>query len=705
VIPILRNLYLRLDLLQQGVWTRVTLSALAVIVGTTLFGMLIVASSSLREQRLTLIPALVGQNIQNQDEHARTLYEEGRVVIDGRTYENERLRLAPERIFDEQGTIASPAAVTEMLLGDQKPAWAPDWLLEQPGTTLMLGLLTTTWLLIVIWLGLTLPLLLTLLGMGIPVGLGSLLGAMGEFRSDWPAIAWLLPWFLASESVMLYITGVGLFTFTFIMLTRLAMAVFDRPNQVFSVAHTVMKEASRTKLSLVFIVLLLLILPLLPLHLDPESPLRFRVQTFISRSFAATFWIAAILTIFLSCASIAFEIRDRQIWQLMTKPMNRLSYLVGKWTGVMSLNLIIVIVAGLSTFTYIQYLRKLPVAPGLEGMLDGLAVRDQVLTARLTIRPRYPPLTDEQLRLGEEQAIRNDSELSQMDPVPLSVRRFIQEDIKANHYRGMRSIPSRNVRSYVFEGLEDVRKLDSSMTLRYRFYIMGNDDHEVFTAIFRFNDDQATDRIRNYVPTQAHVLPIGTDLIQDDGTIKLDILNAYVPPEEGQGALNFEMDGLELLHKVANFEGNYFRAILMVWIKLAFLSALGICCATFLSFPVACLTSFTVFVAGMLGPFVADSLGSYAMPEWSRIPPDEILARVRWIFTWLVRSLAYVIVYMLEAFGEYQPAQNLVEGRLIPWFDIVTGILRLMVMWSGISLLIGYVVMRNRQLAIYSGQG
>ncbi len=701
----LRNLYLRLDLMQNGLWTRVTLSAVSIIVCATLFGMLIVASNSLRDQRLKIIPVLAGQNIQNQDEHARTLYEEGRVVIDGRTYESERLRLTPERIFDEQGTIASPAAVAELLLSDQKPSWAPDWLLEQPGTTLMLGLMTTAWLLMVIWLGLTLPLLLTLLGMGIPIGLGSILGSMGDFRADWPGIAWMLPWFLANESVMLYITGVGLFTFTFIMLTRLVMAAFDRPNQVLSVAHTVMKEASRTKLSLVFIVLLLLLLPLLPLHLDPESPLRFRVQTFISRSFAATFWISAILTIFLSCASIAFEIRDRQIWQLMTKPTSRLSYLAGKWTGVMALNLIIVIVAGLSTFTYIQYLRKLPVAPGIEGMLDGLAVRDQVLTARLTIRPSYPPLTEEQLRLAEEEAIRNDSELSEMDSVPLSVRRFIREDILANHYRGMRSIPSRSVRTYVFEGLDDVRKLDSSMTLRYRFYIMGNDEHEIFQAVFRFNDDPTTDRIRNYVPTQAHVLPLGTDLIRDDGTMKLDIANTYVPPNEGQGALNFEMDGLELLHKVANFEGNYFRAILMVWIKLAFLSALGICCATFLSFPVACLMSFTVFVAGMLGPFVADSLATYTMPEWSRIPPGEIVARIRWIFTWLVRGLAYVIVYMLEAFGEYRPAQSLVEGRLIPWLDVVTGVLRLMFMWSGISLLIGYVVMRNRQLAIYSGQG
>ena len=123
-----------------------------------------------------------------------------------------------------------------------------------------------------------------------------------------------------------------------VLLSRVMLLILNRPWQPLAVAHTVVKEASRTRLSLVFIVLLLVALPLIPLWLDPDSPLRYRVQTFIARSMGLTFTLAACMTLFLACATVAFEIRDRQIWQLMTKPVNRFSYLLGKWLGVMAVS-------------------------------------------------------------------------------------------------------------------------------------------------------------------------------------------------------------------------------------------------------------------------------------------------------------------------------------------------------------------------------
>src|SRR5262245_23671165 len=159
---------------------------------------------------------------------------------------------------------------------------------------------------------------------------------------------------------MLAFAGIGLLTFTFVLLSRAALVVLFPANQVLAVAHTVVKEASRRGISLVFIVLLLVALPLLPMALDPDAPLRYRIQTFISLSMGLTFAVAAVMTLFFSCASVAFEIRDRQIWHLMTKPLARLNYLLGKWIGVVMVNLIILAVASVSTFTFIQYLRALP---------------------------------------------------------------------------------------------------------------------------------------------------------------------------------------------------------------------------------------------------------------------------------------------------------------------------------------------------------
>jgi hypothetical protein len=139
------------------------------------------------------------------------------------------------------------------------------------------------------------------------------------------------------------------------------------------------------------------------------------------------------------------------------------------------------------------------------------------------------------------------------------------------------------------------------------------------------------------------------------------------------------------------------------WMKLAFLAAMGVCAATFLSFPVACLLSFTVFAAGAISPFLKESL------EWYYPPEDVDWANIGLVLYWAVhvitRAIAQVIVFLLSGFGEYRPTNDLVRGQFIPWSAVLIGFVRLGLIWTGLSMLIGWLVLRKRQLAIYSGQG
>ena len=209
------------------------------------------------------------------------------------------------------------------------------------------------------------------------------------------------------------------------------------------------------------------------------------------------------------------------------------------------------------------------------------------------------------------------------------------------------------------------------------------------------------------MPTISHVLSIPSELVREDGSLLITVVNRYEPPPtlRGAGSLNFEMDDFELLYEVGSFEANFFRAVFIDWVKLAFLAMLGISCATFLSFPVACLTSFTIFISGTLGPFLARSLDLYYPPAFESIDWADIGVVIQWLFQSIIRFVAQVIVFLLEAFGEHRPTQSLVEGRLISWGAVGEGTFKVGVVWSGLALLVGYVVMRRRQLAIYSGHG
>jgi hypothetical protein len=703
----LRALYRRLDLIQGRLGVRLALSVIVLVACGGVFGSLIVRSEAIAGQRTALVTALTGQSLADRDEHAVSIAETGTVTVNGRTYGDERLREASSVIFDANGAILMPNGLAEALLAEEYPTWAPRWLLEQSGTTWMLAIVATAWLLLIIWMGLTVPFLLTALGTGIPLGCGLLLAENSEAIRNVPGLGAVMPWFLAGEKVRLFIAGFGLLTFTFVLLTRTASLLYERPQQILAIAHTVLKEASRTKLSLVFIILLLIVLPLIPLGLDPDSPLRFRIQTFISRSLGLTFYITAALTLVLSCATVAFEIRDRQIWQLVTKPVNRLNYLLGKWIGVITVNLIIMLIASVSIFTFVQYLREQPVERGVAGQADAQQVRDAVLTARIGRGPDWATLDAEQLRNFVEQEIARTPDLSMLDEVPLAKRRETAMKVVQRFNASQRTIPPQGQREYIFSGLEEAHAQRSALTLRYRFHILRDDEHETFPAAFVINQNPDLAIPVEYVPTMTHVLSIPSEFIRDDGTISLTLVNLQPrhPTRYTLGSLNFEANDFELLYKVGNFEGNFLRAVLIDWIKLSFLAMLGICCATFLNFSVSCLMSFTIFIAGTLGPYLAMSLQEFYPPEAASMDWGNAAVVIQWAFMSFIRFIANILVFLLEAFGEFRPTQSLVEGRLIAWPVVGTSFVKVGLLWSGLALIVGYLVLRRRQLAIYSGHG
>ncbi len=688
MIERLKAWYRRLDARQRTRGFMIAAAVLVVVASGFTWGRLILESRDIAQRRGELIEALSGQSLSEGDPIAVALAERGVIEVGGVTYGDEMLAEQAELMFDAAGTIEFPEGLAEVLLRASYPEWAPRWLLEQPRTTTLLALTSTGLLLLVVASASTVPFVITVAAAGIALGLASLVGQAA------------FGWAVAAMVVLV---------FSYLLLARIVMGLLDPTHRVLAVAHTVMKEATRTGIPLVFIVLILVLLPLLPLGLDPESPLRFRIQTFIARSMGLTFYLAAAMTLFLACATVAFEIRDRQIWQVVAKPISRGTYLLGKWIGIVAVNVVIMAIASLSIFGYVQYMRQLPVAPGIEGQEDYQQVRDAVLTARVGLRPDYERLTGEQIQARVEQRIDRDPQLSTMEAVPIETQRELAIQVVDEWSRLQRSIPPQRSREYVFTGLDRQFEPDEMLTLRYRFHIMRSDEHETYPAAFRFNRDDQLVIERTYVPTMSHVVTVPASFVQDDGTLVVDVANLYegmrMPDGSVVGAMNWDGDEFELLYRVSTFEANFGRAMIVNITKLGFLAMLGIACGTFLNFPVACLTAFTIFIAGTMGPFLARSLEYYGPVPFDMVDWTNAGMAIQWVTQSTIKAIASGTVFLLESFGRVRPTQLLVEGRLISWDAVVQGFFRIGLLWSGLALLVGWFVMRRRQLAIYSGQG
>ena len=679
----LRRLHRVLTALQSRLWIRVLCSVLAIAGTTAYFVPLLSTSYTYDSSARGIVNSFAGPEGQRFSD---TLRETGSVKIDGvvRTIEPELLAT----LYDDDGKLVDLRFTIVMLLKDTIPEWAPIWLLQQPTTTWIFYVTCTAWLLLITWMSLLYPFLLTCLG---------------------TTCAVLIAWWLGSRNLMFAVGGFGLLLFSFVLLVRLVSILISSPRQVLAIAHTVIKEASRSRISLIFIVALLALLPMLPFWLDPDSPLRHRVQTFISRSVGMTFVFCACMTIVLGCATVAFEIRDRQIWQIMCKPVGKFRYILGKWLGILLLNAVVIFIAGISTFMYIQYLRTTDVAEGMQGDLDRLAVSEEVLTARRTDLPIYPPIPEELLQQYIQDAFENDPLREGQEEIPAYLERRLRRQFERDLDFTRRMVPpgregEPGLRTFEFAGLSETVGTVSPLTLRYRFLIGGSETSDVFTCGFMFNGDPQTMMVREYVPTMSHFVTFPPSFVRPDGTIAVTIVNfTQMRSFEGQAQIYFDEEDLEILYKVGGFEANFLRAMIVMLIKLGFLAGLSIFCATFLSFPVACLSSFTIFMAATMGPYLAYALEFYVPVEANRVEWSNLAQVIQWLFESGIRKIAQASVFMLEAFGQYRPTNDLVNGLVVPWGKVLGSFLRLAVIWSGLSLVLGYVVLRNRQLAIYSG--
>ncbi|MCH2160825.1 MAG: hypothetical protein MK085_03015 [Phycisphaerales bacterium] len=714
-MTLLRAWWSRLDGLQRTTPAKIGLSVFALVVVGSVFGYLWSASASANARFNGVVEVLAQANNLEKNEIAVRLLEKGEVEADGVVYGNERFAEYAETLFDEEtGAMIYLATLAELLISQDIPQWLPTTLIYRPDFVLWLAAGILCWLLLVIWAEIALQVavgvLATLLACGV-------LAFFGE------------RWGFEYAPLVLAISGIGLLVITFLLLIRVLLYILGflaspgpRPGrhgspgtlvQICSVAQVLIRESVRLRISLAFIVFMLVGLPLIPLWIDSSEPLRYQIQNFLSDSMNLVYVLAACMTLVLSCATVSFEIRDRQIWQLMTKPIGKLQYMLGKWCGLILLNLVLLLIGGISIFTFNEYLRTRPSTD----IGDALTLNDEVLTARVGVLPVFQNLSPEELRRRVDTEIDNNSilkdEIATGEKRMDDVRRQLARQKRREFLDQQRSIPPTKIedgaeldaRTYFFPGLAEAREEGANVTLRFEFHIGRSESTDKYPVVFNFPDvEQQVEQF--YVPAQWHSLLVPADWIGEDGVLRLQILNGGYSRSPSDATLLFfpsgatlffDPDGMEVLWQASTFEWNFLRAMLVNWVKLAFLAMLGVAAATFLSFPVAVMLAFTVFVGGSLAPFIAMSVDQFRV--------DREMTWILQAAQWCIIAIARSAEWLLRPFGAASPNSLVVEGRLVPWSGVFRDFLQIGILWSGMVFFLGWFIFRRRELATYSGHG
>lgn len=494
--------------------------------------------------------------------------------------------------------------------------------------------------------------------------------------------------------------GVLALTISFTALMQLLRLALAGPGPVFSIAKTAVAEAARQRVSLVLMVILVFGLAAVPMLLSPDTPLRYRVQAFLQYSTGGSFWIIALLCAVFSAATVAFDQRDKIIWQTITKPVAAWQYVLGKWLGVAGISLVLLLVSGSAVFLFTEYLRQQPAQGESEAFVTGqggvsedrFVLESQVLAARVSVSASPPEINPDKLDETVNAKVESEKRANSSYIDSPEKRAKVRADLIKSYGDAYRSIEPTQGEVYVFDGLKPARDSASSLTLRYRINAGSNAPDQLYKLTIMISGSDPI--VQEVGLGNTHTLPLLPSAIDDKGQITLNVLNGdYSTGRPNPLTITFPPDGLEVSYSDGSYRANFFRVMVVLWVKLAFISMIAIFASTFLSFPVACVVSVGALVSAELTPYLWNALEYYAtIDEKGKVLPVAVV----------IHAIALGIAGAFKFYGDLDPVSSLVDGRLLSWANAARGVAYLSAV-SAVLFASAVAVLRRRELAIYSG--
>lgn len=487
---------------------------------------------------------------------------------------------------------------------------------------------------------------------------------------------------------------------------------------VLGVARTLIEEAIHMRITLVAALNVAILIAIFPFLIDQDDFLKYRITSFLTWSLMATSAILSLMTIFLAIATITREQAQRQVFLTLTKPIHRSEYLMGKWLGITLLNLLLLSVACAGIYAFTMLLAAQPARDNA----DRLAVQSQVLVARHSVEPT-PPNPDELSAMYDAmlENFRNESPErygapgDPPDVVLPADRAEIQQKVMLRWF----SIPSQDRKTYRFTGLGNAKNYNQPLQLRFKPKLAGESLEGFAFLTLRVNGRPYEHRViapeagfLKLAENNFHVLDINPSVLGDNGVLDVEIGNPSLGGRR-QPPLNFNpKDGIEVLYRVGDFEGNLVRAVGIIWLRLMFLAMLGLAAGSYLSFPVAALVCMLIYFAAASNAYLTESLKYYAafpnqaLPLWDKMlwligKTINLIDEGEYydLFKMLIKLIGSGFLMVAPSFGDLNVTPLVSDGRLVPTSMVVRAIVWSGIIWTGLAGFVGWIIFRSKELA------
>jgi hypothetical protein len=207
--------------------------------------------------------------------------------------------------------------------------------------------------------------------------------------------------------------------------------------------------------------------------------------------------------------------------------------------------------------------------------------------------------------------------------------------------------------------------------------------------------------------TNQQIIPART-LAGCGGELKIEV--RCISPTQYMGMAESD---LYLLSSNGNFGANYWKGLFGVWLQAMVLTAIGVFAGTFLSWPVALLTTIAFFFAGQLlynflvdftrqavlggGPFESLIRLVTHDNQMSELAPTAGVVIAKTLDS-LVMPVMSMLVYIVPNFQALDVTNAVADGFAVSWSTIISNTLLALAYALPFSV-VGYFILKNREVA------
>jgi hypothetical protein len=457
--------------------------------------------------------------------------------------------------------------------------------------------------------------------------------------------------------------------------------------RIIAIAWLTWKAALRFKLFLVIAALLILAVVGLPLVIKDDGTAAGFTQIILTYTLSAITALLGLSTLWLSCGTLARDIEECQIQVVATKPIARWQIWLGKWLGIVSLNAVLLALAGGCVFGLLQWRAgKLPAA-------EQKILREQILVARGSAKE---PDNTAMIDAETERILQGRLKSSPVEKVDVpEVRRQIRESVKADS----QLVPPGYQRTWQINlGFAKNHLHGQPLQLRVKFNSAQQSGGGTFVALWQVGAPESAHVARlapmSLAPDTFHEFTIPPDLFDANGLLTITFLN----PNET--ALLFPLDeGMEVLYPEGGFALNFARGLAIIFCWMALLAALGLAAASQLSFPVATFFALAMMLVVFSSGTLAESVDSGTVAAGN----EEKGVAGHSVMDFALIPAFKGVLAVVNLAKSYSPIDALSSGRSITWSELGLAFAQIVLLLGGFFAVAGIVCFNRRELATAQG--